>query len=892
MAIKGRSGDKTGETAGDKAAQDAGKPAATPAATKATAKPGPVAKPAGGEPGPARETAKAAPAAVQPAATAVSAVSAKSVPAVPDNATVVAADVAVTKAAAATPPAKPEAKAEAKRPEAKAEAKRPETRGEAKAEVKPAPAPLPASAPVPKLPPLSPGELTPDGDAAAILAADHRDPFAFLGMHMLKPSDRLVVRALLPQAQGVSVIDKATGEVVATLDRVREAGLFAGPIDSRKTPFAYKLRVQTADGSVEIEDAYRFPAILTEEDVQLLAEGDHFRSYDKLGAHPVTLDGVAGLAFAVWAPNAARVSVIGNFNEWDGRRHGMRLRHDCGVWEIFIPGIGAGELYKYEIKTPSGVRLPDKCDPYAFFVEPAPGSAAIACDLSRHVWRDKAWMQQRAAGTPRERPISVYQTHLSSWRRKPDDGNRPLTYRELGDDLVGYLEYMAFTHVELLPVNEFDFDASLGFQPFVPFAPTNRWGSPADLQYLVDRCHQAGIGVILDWVPNHFSSDPHGLCNFDGSHLYEHSDPHRRKHPSANTLNYDFGRREVSNFLISNALFWLDRYHVDGLCVNALASMLYLDYGRHRGEWTANRFGGHENLEAVDFLRRLNEKVYERHKGIFTIGEDNSGWQRLSHPTFLGGLGFGFKWNLDWTRDTLRYMSRNPVHRKYYHDELIHGASKVFDENVVLPLSYQEVAYGRGSMLHKMPGDRWQRFANLRAYYGFLYGHPGKKLMFMGDEFAQERTWNSDISLDWHVAGDSQHAGMQQLVRDLNTLYRSSKALHQLDCEAAGFAWIDCNDADQGVVSFVRQARDGQGTVIVVSHFTPVARRNYRIGVPLPGFYAERVNTDAEKYGGANIGNEGGVTAVDEPMHGRPHSLSLTLPPLATVIFEHVGQRP
>lgn len=739
---------------------------------------------------------------------------------------------------------------------------------------------------------MSPAELAPDGDAAAILSADHRDPFAFLGLHSVQPSGRLVLRAFLPQAKSVAVVDRATGEVVATLERVREEGLFAAAIDRRSTPFGYRLRLETANGRVDIDDPYRFPPVLSDEDVQLLAEGDHFRSYDLLGAHPLTLDGVAGLAFAVWAPNAVRVSVIASFNDWDGRRHGMRLRHDCGVWEIFIPGVGAGELYKYEIKTPTGVRLPDKCDPYAFFVEPSPGSAAIACDLSRHAWRDREWMQKRSMEDPRRRPISVYQLHIGSWRRRPEEGNRPFTYRELADELVGYLDYMAFTHVELLPINEFDFDASLGFQPFVPYAPTSRWGTPADLQYFVDRCHQVGIGVILDWVPNHFSDDPHGLRSFDGTHLYEHPDPQRRKHPATNTLNYDYGRREVSNYLISNALFWMEHYHIDGLCVSSLPAMLYLDYGRHRGEWTANRFGGHENLEAVDFLRRLNEKAYERYKGIFTIGEDNSGWQRLSHPTFLGGLGFGFRWNLDWKRDTLRYMSRNPVHRKYYHDELIHGAAKVFDENAILPLSYTDVAYGRGSMLHKMPGDRWQRFANLRAYYGFFYGHPGKKLLFMGDEFAQEREWNSDISLDWHVAGEPLHGGIQNLVRDLNNLYRSAKALHELDCEADGFSWIDCNDADQGVVSFVRQSRDGSGAVVVVAHFTPVARRNYRVGVPVPGFYAERVNTDSEKYGGANIGNEGGVTTVDEPMHGRPYALSLTLPPLATVILEHVGERP
>jgi 1,4-alpha-glucan branching enzyme len=732
-------------------------------------------------------------------------------------------------------------------------------------------------------------ELAPNEDADAVLAADHRDPFGFLGMHRAGPDRRLVVRAFLPQAKMVEVVDAATGASVGTLSRIRDQGLFAGSIDGRADVFPYRLRIETDDGPSVIDDAYRFPPVLTAEDEKLLAEGNDLRSYAHLGAHPRTLAGVDGVAFAVWAPNARRVAVIGDFNGWDGRRHGMRLRHDCGVWEIFVPGVGPGRLYKYEIKSSAGALLTDKCDPYAFLVEKSPGSAAIVCDLDRHVWRDEAWMTRRRALDHRKLPVSIYEVHLGSWRRKPEEGHRWLSYRENAEELVAYLQDMRFTHVQLLPLGEFDFDASLGYQPFAPYAPTSRWGRPEDLQLFVDRCHQAGIGVIVDWVPHHFSDDPHGLRTFDGTHLYEHADPQRRRHPGSNTLIYDFGRREVANYVLSNALFWLDRYHVDALRVGAIATMLYLDYGRSRGEWTPNRFGGHENLEALDFLRALNEQTGQRHPGAFTVAEDNSGWPRMSHPAFLGGVGFAFKWNLDWVRNTLRYLSRNAVHRKYYHDELIHSATRAFEESFVLPLSHHDVAIGRGSLLHKMPGDRWQRFATLRAFYGFMFAHPGKKLLFMGGEFAQEREWNSDISLDWHLIGDPLHAGVQRLVRDLNALYRATPALHELDCEPEGFAWIDCNDSDQSVVSFLRQAADGKGTIAAVSHFTPVARRGYRIGVPYPGVWVERVNTDAEAYGGSNAGSGGQITAEPWPMHGRPYSIVVTLPPLSTVIFEHLG---
>jgi 1,4-alpha-glucan branching enzyme len=737
--------------------------------------------------------------------------------------------------------------------------------------------------------PLPP--LAQDHDIAAIIGADHRDPFGFLGMHPLLPEGPLVVRCFLPDAKAVSVVDTASGQEVAELAKWREEGLFVGVIEDRIEHFPYRLRVTTHDGQKDVEDAYRFPPVLSENDVYLLAEGNHLKSYECLGAHPARMDGIEGVAFAVWAPNAGRVAVIGTFNNWDGRCHGMRLRHDCGVWEIFIPGLRPGVLYKYEIKSNTGALLPDKGDPYAFFAEPPPGSASIVCDLGAFKWTDGAWLDQRSKRNPREVPVSIYEVHLSSWRRKPEEGHRPLTFDELADELVAYVSDMGFTHIEPLPVSEFDFDGSLGYQPFAPFAPTSRWGTPNGFQKLVDRCHAAGIGVIADWVPIHFSDDPHGLRTFDGTHLYEHPDPRQRRHPGWNTLNYDYGRREVANYLISNALFWLDKYHIDGFRIGGIAPMLYLDYGRSRGEWTPNRLGGHENLEAIDFLRRLNEVVYEKFPGICTIAEESSGWPRVSHPTFLGGLGFGFKWNTGWVREVLRYLSRNAVHRKYYHDELTRGPAGAWQENSILPLSHDEVSYGKGSLLRRMPGDRWQRFANLRIFYALTYTHPGKKLMFMGDEFAQEREWNSDISLDWHELGDGLHQGMQRLVRDLNVLYRETPALYELDCEPEGFEWIDANDSDQSVISFLRKPATGGGVVVVVCNFTPVARTAYRIGVPAPGFYEERLNSDAERYGGANIGNYGGVHASGEGMHGRPFSLTLNLPPFAAVVLQHKGEK-
>ena len=749
---------------------------------------------------------------------------------------------------------------------------------------KPAEPPKPIYVPVDK--------LAPDQEVNAVLSAAHGDPFAFLGMHPAWYEGPMIVRAFLPWARGGEVIDATTGEVVARLERVRDEGFWASAVQGRITWFPYRLRLGTDHGEIEVEDPYSFPPVLADSDVHLLTEGSHLRLWEKLGAHPTTVRGVGGVAFAVWAPHASRVAVVGDFNDWDGRRHAMRRRHECGVWEIFLPGVKEGALYKFEIKSSEGALLPSKSDPLAFRTEPRPGAASVVYDLGTYRWGDAAWMTRRGGFVARERPVSIYEIHLGSWRRKPEDGHRSLNFQEIADQLIGYVRDLGFTHVQLMPTMEQESETSVGYRPLAPYATSSRWGTPEQFRLLIDRCHQAEIGVLADWVPNCFSADPHGLALFDGSHLYENADPNRRHEVRGNGLVYDFGRRQVLNYLIANALFWLDQYHLDGIRIPAVETMLYLDYGRSRGEWTPNQYGGHENLEAVEFLRRMNEHVYAEHPGVFTVAQENSAWQRVSHPTFVGGLGFGFRWNTAWVRDTLRYLSRNPIHRKYYHDELLRGPGSAFHENFVLPISHEEVSIGRGSVLRKMPGDRWQRFANLRTCYALMFAHPGKKLLFMGTEFAQDREWNSDISLDWHLLDDPMHRGVQQLVRDLNTLYRTIPALYEQDCEPEGFEWIDCNDSDQSVVSFLRKSKDGKSNVAFVCNFTPVVRPQYQLGVPAGGFWQERLNTDAGVYGGSNVGNSGGMEASGQGMHGRPHSLTIVLPPFAAVLLEQKGARP
>jgi 1,4-alpha-glucan branching enzyme len=722
-----------------------------------------------------------------------------------------------------------------------------------------------------------------DPAALAIVQAESGDPFAFLGMHETK--NGLSVRAMLPGAERLQVIDGAGAASVGEAERVHPAGLFVAAVGGRRERFPYRLRALYGADWREFEDIYRFSPVLGELDVHLLAEGNHFASYEKLGTHQIVHDGVEGVAFAVWAPNARRVSVVGDFNGWDGRCMPMRRRHAGGFWELFVPGLVPGHLYKYEILGPDGALQPLKADPYAQEAERPPQTASVIAPPTRHRWQDAAWRAECASRNDRGAPISVYEAHLPSWRRDLERGGRSFGYRRLAEELVPYVGDMGFTHIELLPIAEYPFEGSWGYEPVSLFAPTSRLGSPDDFRAFVDACHARGLGVWLDWVPGHFPHDAHGLARFDGTALYEHADPRQGLHRDWDTFIYNYGRREVANFLWSNALFWLREFHIDGLRVDAVASMLYLDYSRAPGEWIPNAFGGRENLEAIAFLRRLNELVFGEGGGATTIAEESTAWPMVSRPTYTGGLGFGFKWNMGWMHDTLRYMAKEPVHRKHHQNDMTFGLLYAFHENFILPLSHDEVVHGKGSLLGKMPGDHWQRFANLRAYLGFMWTHPGKKLLFMGGEFAQEAEWNHDRGLDWQLLSDPLHEGVRRLVRDLNGLYRATPALFELDCEEAGFRWIDAANVEQSVLAYLRRGRDPERLVAVVCNFTPVPRSGYRIGVPRPGRYRERINTDAVEYGGSGIGNFGGVEAEPSPMHGLPYSLSLELPPLAVVIF-------
>jgi len=716
-------------------------------------------------------------------------------------------------------------------------------------------------------------------DANAIAEGRHGDPFAVLGPHRVKGG--VVIRTLQPGALGVSVL---TAAGATDMERVHPDGLFVARLADAE---GYRLRVEWPDGLIqEVIDPYRFGPLLGDLDLHLLSEGTHLRTFEKLGAHLRTVDGAEGVHFAVWAPNAERVSVVGDFNSWDGRRHAMRLRHHAGVWEIFIPGLGQGTVYKFEIRARGGVILPLKADPYGHWAELPPKTASVVWELAARDWRDGEWMRSQRQRNDRHSPMSIYEVHLGSWRRVPEDGNRPLSYLEMADQLAAYVADMGFTHVEFLPVHEHPFGGSWGYQPVGLFAPTSRYGTPEEFRTLVERLHQHGIGVIIDWVAGHFPSDPHGLNYFDGSHLYEHEDPRLGVHREWNTLIYNYGRNEVLNYLYANALYWLEQYHVDGLRVDAVASMLYLDYSREPGDWYPNRHGGNENLEAIEFLRRMNQVVYGENPGAVTIAEESTAWPMVSRPTHLGGLGFGYKWNMGWMHDTLRYFSKDPIHRRYHHDDLTFAQLYAYHENFVLPLSHDEVVHGKRSIFGRMPGDPWQRFANLRAYYGFMWTQPGKKLLFMGCEIAQEWEWNEDASLDWHVLEDPRHEGVRRLVRDLNRLYRTEPALHQLDNDPQGFAWIDCNDRDNSVLSWIRRASDPGDFLVVVGSYTPVVRDDYRIGVPEGGFYRELLNTDSEWYGGSNVHNSGGVEAEPVSWHGHPFSIRLQLPPLATTVFK------
>ena len=721
--------------------------------------------------------------------------------------------------------------------------------------------------------------------AKALIDGDYADSFGYLGPHR-KASGDFVVRSFQPGATAVTVIDRDTGAPIAKAERLHTAGLFAAEISTDGRAPRYRLRIHWPKGDQDIEDPYRFPSALGELDLHLLAEGSHFNSYEKMGAHITEIDGVRGVNFAVWAPNARRISVVGDFNAWDGRRHTMRLHPGCGVWEIFIPGLDEGVLYKFEIKARTGQVLPLKVDPYAFRCQMPPETACIVDDHAEFEWSDHAWMATRQARHATSAPMSVYEVHPGSWQRVPEEGHRKLTYLELADRLIPYVKELGFTHIELLPITEHPFDGSWGYQPIGLFAPTARYGTPDQFREFVDRCHGAGLGVILDWVPAHFPDDAHGLVQFDGTALYEHADPRQGRHRDWGTLVYNLGRVEVANYLLSNALFWLEQFHIDGLRVDAVASMLYLDYSRQPGDWIPNRYGGNENLDAIAFLRRLNELVYGRQPGAFTVAEESTAWPMVSRPTYSGGLGFGYKWNLGWMHDTLRYFSKDPIHRAYHHDDLTFGLIYAFHENFVLALSHDEVVHGKRSLIGRMPGDRWQRFANLRAYYSFMFTYPGKKLLFMGSELAQEREWDHDSSLDWHLLDDEMHRGIRDVVRDLNRLYREEPALHQRDCEGSGFEWIDCHDHENSVISYVRHGAVAEDVIVVVLNFTPVVREGYRIGVPADATYAEIFNSDSGYYGGSDVGNGGAVKAEPVAAHGRDHSLSLTLPPLGALVLK------
>jgi 1,4-alpha-glucan branching enzyme len=627
-------------------------------------------------------------------------------------------------------------------------------------------------------------------------------------------------------------------------------------------------------------------SLITDHDVYLFKEGSHFRLYNKLGSHPMNIDGTQGVYFAVWAPNAERVSVIGNFNDWNPESHILDVRRDgSGIWEGFIPGVEKGNIYKYHIVSRYNNYKVDKSDPFAFYSEIPPKTASVVWDLN-YEWKDDEWMKNRHKYNALDAPFSIYEVHLGSWRRIPEEGNRFLTYREIAHYLVDYVKEMGFTHVELLPVMEHPFYGSWGYETLGYFAPTSRYGTPQDFMYLIDYLHQNGIGVILDWVPSHFPSDEHGLVYFDGTHLYEHVDPRKGFHPEWNSYIFNYGRNEVREFLISSALFWLDKYHVDGLRVDAVASMLYLDYARKDGEWIPNQYGGRENIEAISFIKRFNEAVYGDYPDAQTMAEESTAWPMVSRPVYIGGLGFGMKWSMGWMHDTLEYFSKDPIYRKYHHNQLTFSIWYAFSENFILPLSHDEVVYGKGSLIRKMPGDEWQRFANLRLLFGYMYGHPGKKLLFMGGEFGQWDEWYHEKSLDWHLLDYLPHQGVQRWVKDLNHFYKTEPALYKLDFSIDGFEWIDFRDWEQSIISFIRKDKNTDDIILVVCNFTPVPRYNYRVGVPRGGFWREALNSDAKIYGGSDYGNLGGVEATPVPSHGKYYSLSLTLPPLGVLFFK------
>ncbi len=720
-------------------------------------------------------------------------------------------------------------------------------------------------------------------DIDRVVGGEHHDPHAVLGAHAAdcggSGADAVVVRAWRPDALEVALV---CGDDRWTMRRIHPAGVFEGTVPTRFAA-SYRLAIRYSDDlEVLTEDPYRFWPTIGELDLHLLGEGRHEGLWRHLGSHVREHQGVTGTSFAVWAPNARSVRVVGDFNRWDGRLHPMRVLGSSGVWELFIPGVGQGARYKYELLTQQG-HLTLRTDPFAFATEVPPATASVV-DVTEYAWQDGGWLTDRAAADPLTAPISVYECHLASWRQMLDtDGTwRPLTYRELAEELPAYLTDMGFTHVELLPVAEHPFGGSWGYQVTGYYAPTARFGFPDDFRYLVDSLHRAGIGVLVDWVIAHFPKDDWALARFDGTALYEHADPRQGEHPDWGTLVFNFARQEVRNFLLANALYWIEEFHIDGLRVDAVASMLYLDYSRREGEWVTNRFGGRENLDAVSLIKEVNEVVYRHHPSVLLVAEESTSWPAVSRPTYLGGLGFGFKWNMGWMNDTLTYFSKDPVHRRFHHHELTFALLYAFQENFVLPLSHDEVSHGKGSLLEKMPGDRWQKFANLRALLGWMWAHPGRQLLFMGGEFGQSAEWNHDRSLDWHLLQYPEHAGVQHLVRTLNGVYRQQPALWERDFDWTGFHWLDPNDADHSVLSFLRHNADGTRHLACVANLTPVVRYDYRVGLPAGGRWVEVLNTDSPDFAGSGVGNAT-VVADGGPWQDQPHSATLTLPPLAVL---------
>jgi 1,4-alpha-glucan branching enzyme len=731
----------------------------------------------------------------------------------------------------------------------------------------------------------------------SVVQAEHGDPFSILGPHWVErgAGRSLAIRAFRAGAERASVLwgsnRKAYPAVQIHPEGVFEAILPADTPNLREgeglSPTAYRLQFNFPNkAQFETYDPYAFPPVLTQYDLYLSGEGTHYEKYEKLGAHVREAAGVRGVHFGVWAPNAQRVSVVGDFNLWDGRANPMRNMGPTGIWEIFMPGLDEGALYKFEILSRVGHQLGLKSDPYGFSAELRPNTASVVFDINRYQWHDSPWLAERKARDWQHSPLSIYEVHAGSWKRRADQDYRWLTYRELAAELVPYAKQMGYTHIELMPIMEHPFDASWGYQTVGYFAVTSRFGSPADFMYFIDRCHQEGLGVILDWTPAHFPRDGHGLAFFDGTHLYEHADPKQGEHPDWGTLVFNYGRNEVQNFLLSNALFWIDKYHIDALRVDAVASMLYLDYSRKPGEWIPNIHGGRENLEAIAFIRRLNEVLHQRHPGALTIAEESTAWPAVSRPTYVGGLGFDLKWNMGWMNDTLRYMSLDPIFRMHHHGELTFSMLYAFHENFILPLSHDEVVHGKRALLEKMRGDDWQKFANLRLLFGYQFAHPGKKLLFMGSELGPRNEFWEGGMVEWPLEASPPHQGFQRLLSDLNRLHTHERALHQVDFESSGFEWIDANDAAASVISFLRRGRDPEDFVLVVCNFTPVVREEYRVGVPRSGYYREILNTDSKYYGGSDIGNDGGVNAEPIPWNDRPYSIKLKLPPLAVSYFK------